>query len=89
MFYITDEQITNPQDELYSLQEKYNVKISRSQSSDAVYIWSRTRKRQIRIGHPISRNSKHLHNFIRNFNREKVDYKTVDEILKEITHLLY
>lgn len=51
---ITDEQITNPNDELYDLQKKYNVKISRSNSSKAVYIF-RQRNYVVRIGHRMTR----------------------------------
>lgn len=39
--YLIDKLITDPNDELYDLQAKYNVKINRSCSSDAVYIFQK------------------------------------------------
>lgn len=59
---VADAQIKDPSDELYDLQEKYNVKISRSNSSDAVYFF-KTAKAKVRVGHPISKKQNHLSNF--------------------------
>lgn len=82
MKQITDAIITNPNDELYDLQAKYNVKISRSNQSDAVYIFRRKAYR-IRVGHPISRAQKHLHNFIENEEvRGKVTKDVVETVIK-------
>lgn len=36
---LKDAIIIDPKDELYDLQKKYNVKINRSNSSEAVYIF--------------------------------------------------
>ena len=77
---IKDAIITNPNDELYSLQQKYNVKISRSNSSDAVYIF-RNRNFIIRIGHPISKNQVHIMNFSKNFIVKNVNKSIVEAII--------
>lgn len=74
--------ITNKNDELYDLQEKYNVKISRSNSSDAVYIW-RNNKFKVRIGHPISKNQNHIWNFdINEVTKERVGRGIVEKVIK-------
>lgn len=57
---ITDEQITNPNDELYDLQKKYGVKISRSNSSNTVYIF-RQRSYVVRIGHRMTKSQMRNH----------------------------
>lgn len=80
---LEDAQITNPSDELFDLQEKYNVKISRSNKSDAIYIFKRKNKR-VRVGHYIPPNQEHIQNFFINFVRKKVDRRTVEEIIKKI-----
>lgn len=72
----------DPNDELYNLQQKYNVKISRSNSSDAVYIF-RTRKYQVRVGHPISKSQNHLHNFKNVPTKQKVTKQLVEETIQK------
>jgi len=84
---LDDAQITDPNDELYDLQSKYDVKISRSNSSNAVYIFRKPSKKA-RIGHYINPNSEHLKNFFINFIRKKVDYHTVEECIKKIINEL-
>lgn len=84
---IEDAQIVNPSDELYSLQQKYGVKISRSNKSNAVYVF-KTKNKKVRIGHFISQNQEHLHNFFRNFVRSNVDKKTVEEVIKKVINQL-
>lgn len=80
---IDDAIITNENDELYDLQKKYNVKISRSNSSDAIYIF-RTKSKKLRIGHPISKEQNHLMNFKINIStRETITKAFVDMILKQ------
>lgn len=51
---LTDAIITNKNDELYNLQEKYSVKISRSPKSNAVYIFKNKRNFVLRIGHEMT-----------------------------------
>lgn len=78
---VEDAQISNTSDELYSLQTKYNVKISRSNKSDAVYIF-KTSSRKMRIGHPINRHQNHLQNFIINISvRGKVTKEIVENAI--------
>lgn len=82
MKQITDAIITNPNDELYDLQTKYNVKISRSNASDAVYIF-RKRSYIVRVGHPIPRTQKHLMNFRKNKEvHGKVTKDVVETVIK-------
>lgn len=83
MEYIIDELITNKSDELYDLQDKYKVKISRSQSSDAVYIFKRRDIFKLRIGHPIHRGQHHLNNFNVNVQVPKVTKTIVEEQIKK------
>lgn len=78
---INDYQISNPNDELYDLQKKYNVKISRSNSSDAVYIF-RNRNYIVRVGHYIDPNSNHLMNFKYNVVVKKVTKENVEKTIK-------
>lgn len=74
-------------DPLYSLETKYNVKISRSQSSDAVYITRKTNGFRLRIGHPISRNQNHLQNFAINEEiRGRVTKDIVEVAIKKYLH---
>lgn len=81
---INDAIITDPKDELFDLQEKYNVKISRSNSSNAVYIF-RNQKYKIRIGHPIPKNQNHIPDFDWNKSvfTNKVTKQLVEEIIKK------
>lgn len=74
--------ITDPSDELYDLQNKYNVKISRSGSSNAVYVF-RTKNYRIRIGHYIPPTQNHIYNFRENIIKKKVDKKVVEEVIKK------
>lgn len=71
--------IIDKKDELYDLQKKYNVKINRSNSSDTVYIF---RNYIIRVGHPISKNQKHIMNFEENITTKKVDKEIVEKVIK-------
>lgn len=80
---IYDEIITNKNDELYSLQEKYNVKISRSGSSNTVYVFRTRNGFRIRIGHPISKNQQHIRNFSRTYNATKPSKELVEQLIKE------
>lgn len=57
---ILDAQITNPNDELFPLQKKYNVKISRGGKWGSVYI-KRTNKFIVRVGHPMNAKQKQSH----------------------------
>lgn len=68
---IIDKIITDPNDELYDLQEKYNVKINRSCSSDAVYIFKNRTNFTVRVGHPIPKSMKHIRNFAINVGNAK------------------
>ena len=77
---IKDAIITNPNDELFDLQEKYGVKISRSNSSDAVYIFKSRSRKILRVGHPINKKQKHLWNFDYN---ESVRGDVTKEIVEE------
>lgn len=79
---IKDYIITNPNDELYELQKKYNVKISRSNSSNAVYIF-RTDSYRIRIGHYIEPNSNHIRNFKENVVRKNVSKSIVEKVIQQ------
>jgi len=79
---INDAIITNPNDELYDLQQKYNVKISRSNSSNAVYVF-RNRNYIIRIGHWIPENQNHIKNFTENIVRDKVNKNVVEKVIKQ------
>lgn len=81
---INDAIITDPKDELFDLQEKYNVKISRSNSSDAVYIF-RNRDDIIRIGHFIPKGKYHIWNFNKDKSvfTDKVTKQLVEETIKK------
>lgn len=79
---IKDYQINDPNDELYDLQKKYNVKISRSNSSNAVYI-SRTDNYRIRIGHYIDPKSNHIRNFKENIVRKNVSKSIVEKVIQK------
>lgn len=78
---LNDAIITDPNDELYDLQKKYNINISRSNSSEAVYIF-KTRSYIIRVGHYIPKNQKHIMNFSKNIVRNKVNRDVVEKIIK-------
>ena len=80
---IYDEIITNKNDELYSLQEKYNVKISRSGSSNTVYVFRTRNGYRIRIGHPISKSQQHIRNFGRTYNASSPSRDLVEKLIKE------
>lgn len=80
---IKDAIITDPNDELYDLQKIYNVKISRSNSSNAVYIFRNRNDKIIRIGHWIPENQKHIRNFDKNIVREKVNRNVVEKVIKQ------
>ena len=86
MYYkieIIDAIIKDPSDPLYELQQKYNVKISRSNQSDAVYIFRKRAHYLLRIGHPISRNQSHLKNFDENIPiKGKVTKDIIEEEIK-------
>ena len=83
---ILDAIITDPRDELYALQAKYNVKISRSNKSSAVYIFRHRRKYLLRVGHYIDSNSEHLWNFSDNVVISgKVEPRHVEKAIR--THL--
>lgn len=73
-------------DPLYSLETKYNVKISRSQSSDAVYITRKTDGFRLRVGHPIPKTQKHIRNFSENYVVQKVKYEDVEKAIKHYLH---
>jgi len=77
---MTDAIITDPNDELYDLQKKYGVRISRSNKSDAVYVFKKT-SYKIRIGHIINKASNHLMNFKRN---EVVKGRVTKEIVEKV-----
>ncbi len=57
---LLDAQITDPSDELYYLQKKYNVKISRGGKWGSIYI-KRTNKFIVRVGHPMNTKQKWNH----------------------------
>ena len=78
-----DAQITDPKDPLYPLLAKYNVKINRSNSSDAVYVYRKPRGFRLRIGHYIPTGQKHLRNFSENYETSKVSPKIVEEQIKK------
>lgn len=80
---IYDEIITNKNDELYSLQAKYNVKISRSGSSDTVYVFRTRNGYRIRIGHPINKSQQHIRNFSRTYNASSPSKDLVEKLIKE------
>lgn len=81
--------ISNPNDELYSLQEQYGVKISRSNSSDAVYIFKSRSRPTLRVGHPISKNQNHLWNFKYNVAvKGNVTKEEVERAIKEYINRL-
>ena len=79
---LNDAIITNPNDELYDLQNKYNVKISRSGSSNAVYIF-RTSNYRIRVGHYIPPQQKHIYNFRENVIKKNVSREVVENVIKK------
>ena len=81
---IEDAIITNPNDELFDLQEKYGVKISRSNKSDAVYVFKSRNKFVLRIGHPMTKEQykKHIHNYSEEITTRKVDYDAVENGIK-------
>ena len=86
---IEDEQLTildkriEPGDELYDLEKEYNVQISRSQSSDAVYVKSNKTNKRIRIGHYITERQKewHIKNWTKNYISRNVNYDNVKKNL--------
>lgn len=82
---VEDAIITDPKDDLFDLQEKYGVKISRSNKSDAVYIFKSRNKFVLRIGHPMTKEQyrKHIHNYSEEITTRKVDYNTVEEGIKQ------
>lgn len=81
---ISDAIISNPGDELYNLQKQYGVKISRSNKSDAVYIFKSRSRPILRVGHPISKNQNHLWNFRYNVTvRGSVTKEEVERAIKE------
>ena len=80
---IYDEIITNQNDPLYSLQSKYNVKISRSGSSSSVYVFRTRNGYRIRIGHPINKSQQHIRNFSRTYNATNPSKELVEKIIKE------
>ena len=77
---IDDAIIADPNDDLFDLQEKYGVKISRSNKSDAVYIFKSRSRKILRVGHPINKKQKHLWNFDYN---ESVRGDVTKEIVEE------
>lgn len=77
---IKDAIITDPTDDLFDLQEKYGVKISRSNKSDAVYVFKSRSRKILRIGHPINKKQNHLWNFDYN---ESVRGGVTKEIVEE------
>lgn len=77
---IDDAIIADPNDDLFDLQEKYGVKISRSNKSDAVYIFKSRSRKILRVGHPINKKQKHLWNFDYN---ESVRGSVTKEIVEE------
>lgn len=79
--------ITDPNDELYDLQAKYNVKISRSNKSDAVYIF-KTASKKMRIGHYIPLTQSHIYNFQRNVIQKKVTKDVVEKAIIKYYHEL-
>lgn len=81
---VKDAIVTDPKDELFDLQEKYNVKISRSNSSNAVYIF-RNRDDIIRIGHTIPKGKSHIWNFNKDKSvfTDKVTKQLVEETIKK------
>ena len=83
MKHIIDAQITDPNDPLYPLLEIYNVKINRSNSSDAVYIWRKTNGFKLRIGHHIPYGQKHIQNFAINEETSKVTKEIVEKMIKK------
>lgn len=78
---VNDAIITDPNDELFDLQQKYGIRISRSNKSDAVYIFKKV-SHKIRIGHPINRNQEHLRNFENVPVKEKVTKDVVEKVIK-------
>ena len=85
---LNDAIITDPNDDLFDLQSKYGVKISRSNKSDAVYVF-KSRSRRMRVGHPINAKQNHLQNFIINVSvRHEVSKKDVEAaIIQHINKL--
>lgn len=85
---VNDAQITDPNDELYDLQKQYNIKISRSNKSDAVYIF-KTKSKKMRVGHPISHKQNHLQNFMINVQvKGNVTKQIVEEAIRKYIHKL-
>lgn len=79
---INDMIITNAEDPLYDLQEKYNVKISRSNKSSAVYVFRQKSKFLLRVGHYITKSQPHLWNFQENYIvKGDVKYKDVEKAI--------
>ena len=79
---VNDEIIKNETDELYDLQQKYNIKISRSNSSDAVYIF-RNQSFRVRVGHFIPKHQNHLNNFRYNIQVNNVTKSIVEKVIQK------
>lgn len=80
---IIDKIITDPNDELFDLQSKYDVRINRSQSSDAVYIFRTRRGFCVRVGHPIPKSKNHIRNFTINIETKRVTKQLVESAIKQ------
>ena len=83
---IIDKIITDQNDELYDLQEKYNLKINRSCSSDAVYIFKNRTNFTVRVGHPIPKSMKHIRNFAINVETQRVTKDFVEKTIQKYSN---
>lgn len=84
MIRILDKRIDST-DTLYPLEKLYDITISRSGSSDAVYIQSHKTKKRIRIGHYITPKQQewHIKNWSKNYVCNNVNYDNVVKNLKK------
>lgn len=87
---LADAIITNKNDELYDLQEKYSVKISRSPKSNAVYVFKNRQNFVLRIGHEMNveqfKQFRQKYQFSENIRTKNVNKEKVENgILKYLS----
>lgn len=86
---IMKDALIGPNDPLYPLTVKYQVKISRSSTSNSnsIYVFRKRRGYRLRIGHPISSDQIHLRNFADNeIVRGPVTVDVAENMIKKHLH---
>ena len=84
--YLIDKLITDPNDELYDLQAKYNVKINRSCSSDAVYIFQKQKQLYSSSRSSDSKEYEAYSKFVINVETQKVTKDLVEKTIQKYSN---